>query len=160
MLQPFQLPKALHSNQSTQHLEHVMLPIASNTCRTQVAHRDLKSANVLYDRQLTIKLCDFAFSKLKVPALTCSSSSLPLTSPIYRSTAPLSPVSPVNRAVLLLFAQGGISRCQGPTTHFTAMHRPVTMSVSTQCPQWTRRIPPASTPHHPRPRVNPMNAVV
>ena len=83
MLQPFQLPKALHSNQSTQHLEHVVLPIASNTCRTQVAHRDLKSANVLYDRQLTIKLCDLAFSKLKVPALTCSSSSssLPLTSP-------------------------------------------------------------------------------
>ena len=31
----------------------------------QVAHRDLKSANVLYDRGLRIKLCDFAFSKFK-----------------------------------------------------------------------------------------------
>ena len=30
-----------------------------------VAHRDLKSANVLYDKQLNIKLCDFAFSKFK-----------------------------------------------------------------------------------------------
>ena len=30
-----------------------------------VAHRDLKSANVLYDRALNVKLCDFAFSKFK-----------------------------------------------------------------------------------------------
>lgn len=28
-------------------------------------HRDLKSHNVLYDKQLNIKLCDFAFSKFK-----------------------------------------------------------------------------------------------
>ena len=28
-----------------------------------VSHRDLKSANVLYDRNLNVKLCDFAFSK-------------------------------------------------------------------------------------------------
>jgi serine/threonine protein kinase len=31
-----------------------------------VAHRDLKSANVLFDRALMPKLCDFAFSKHKV----------------------------------------------------------------------------------------------
>jgi hypothetical protein len=30
-----------------------------------VCHRDLKSANVLFDKQLRIKLCDFAFSKFK-----------------------------------------------------------------------------------------------
>jgi serine/threonine protein kinase len=30
-----------------------------------VCHRDLKSPNVLYDRELHIKLCDFAFSKFK-----------------------------------------------------------------------------------------------
>jgi serine/threonine protein kinase len=30
-----------------------------------VAHRDLKSANVLYDRNLNVKLCDFAFSKFR-----------------------------------------------------------------------------------------------
>ena len=30
-----------------------------------IAHRDLKSANVLYDRELKVKLCDFAFSKFK-----------------------------------------------------------------------------------------------
>ena len=30
-----------------------------------VCHRDLKSHNVLYDKQLNIKLCDFAFSKFK-----------------------------------------------------------------------------------------------
>jgi serine/threonine protein kinase len=30
-----------------------------------VAHRDLKSSNVLYDRDLHVKLCDFAFSKFK-----------------------------------------------------------------------------------------------
>ena len=30
-----------------------------------VCHRDLKSPNVLYDRDLNIKLCDFAFSKFK-----------------------------------------------------------------------------------------------
>jgi hypothetical protein len=30
-----------------------------------VAHRDLKSANVLYDRGLNVRLCDFAFSKFK-----------------------------------------------------------------------------------------------
>eukprot|EP01052_Picozoa_sp_SAG31_P010214 SAG31_NODE_552_length_14204_cov_14.295356_8_plen_484_part_00 len=30
-----------------------------------VAHRDLKGSNVLYDRQLNVRLCDFAFSKFK-----------------------------------------------------------------------------------------------
>jgi serine/threonine protein kinase len=30
-----------------------------------VCHRDLKSLNVLYDQSLSIKLCDFAFSKFK-----------------------------------------------------------------------------------------------
>lgn len=30
-----------------------------------VCHRDLKSANVLFDKQLRIKICDFAFSKFK-----------------------------------------------------------------------------------------------
>ena len=30
-----------------------------------VCHRDLKSPNVLYDRDLRIKLCDFAFSRFK-----------------------------------------------------------------------------------------------
>lgn len=30
-----------------------------------VCHRDLKSANVLFDRQLKVKLCDFAFSKFR-----------------------------------------------------------------------------------------------
>ena len=33
--------------------------------RNSVCHRDLKSPNVLYDRDLNIKLCDFAFSKFK-----------------------------------------------------------------------------------------------
>ena len=33
-----------------------------------VIHRDLKSANVLFDKQLRIKLCDFAFSKFKLAA--------------------------------------------------------------------------------------------
>ena len=33
--------------------------------RNGVCHRDLKSPNVLYDRDLNIKLCDFAFSKFK-----------------------------------------------------------------------------------------------
>ena len=33
--------------------------------RNNVAHRDLKSGNVLYDPQLNVKLCDFAFSKVK-----------------------------------------------------------------------------------------------
>jgi serine/threonine protein kinase len=31
-----------------------------------VIHRDLKSANVLFNRQLQVKLCDFAFSKFKL----------------------------------------------------------------------------------------------
>ena len=30
-----------------------------------VCHRDLKSANVLFDRKLHVKLCDFAFSKFR-----------------------------------------------------------------------------------------------
>ena len=30
-----------------------------------VCHRDLKSANVLVDKQLVVKPCDFAFSKFK-----------------------------------------------------------------------------------------------
>eukprot|EP01052_Picozoa_sp_SAG31_P013633 SAG31_NODE_824_length_11760_cov_17.390790_9_plen_750_part_00 len=33
-----------------------------------VCHRDLKSHNVLYDAQLRIKICDFAFSKVKTMA--------------------------------------------------------------------------------------------
>ena len=33
--------------------------------KNHICHRDLKSHNVLYDKQLNIKLCDFAFSKFK-----------------------------------------------------------------------------------------------
>ena len=33
--------------------------------RNRVCHRDLKSPNCLYNRDLTVKLCDFAFSKWK-----------------------------------------------------------------------------------------------
>jgi len=33
-----------------------------------VCHRDLKSANVLFNRQLQVKLCDFAFSKFRQAA--------------------------------------------------------------------------------------------
>ena len=47
---------------------HILTGIASGMAflhSHSVAHRDLKSANVLYDRSLNIKLCDFAFSKFK-----------------------------------------------------------------------------------------------
>ena len=37
-----------------------------------VAHRDLKSANVLFDRSLMPKLCDFAFSKHKLERKTAA----------------------------------------------------------------------------------------
>ena len=33
--------------------------------RAKVCHRDMKSQNVLFDRDLSIKLCDFAFSEFK-----------------------------------------------------------------------------------------------
>jgi serine/threonine protein kinase len=47
---------------------HILMGIATGMAflhSHSVAHRDLKSANVLYDKQLNIKLCDFAFSKFK-----------------------------------------------------------------------------------------------
>eukprot|EP01043_Picozoa_sp_COSAG02_P015339 COSAG02_NODE_652_length_18867_cov_30.656756_4_plen_712_part_00 len=47
---------------------HILMGVATGMAflhSHSVAHRDLKSANVLYDKQLNIKLCDFAFSKFK-----------------------------------------------------------------------------------------------
>jgi serine/threonine protein kinase len=47
---------------------HILMGIATGMAflhSHSVAHRDLKSANVLYDKHLNIKLCDFAFSKFK-----------------------------------------------------------------------------------------------
>ena len=45
---------------------NVALGVASGVAflhSKKVCHRDLKSSNVLYDRNLDVKLCDFAFSK-------------------------------------------------------------------------------------------------
>eukprot|EP01048_Picozoa_sp_COSAG05_P014795 COSAG05_NODE_1708_length_4240_cov_2505.441439_3_plen_437_part_00 len=44
--------------------------------KNQVCHRDLKSPNVLYNAQLQVKLCDFAFSKWKAEASRNFSSSV------------------------------------------------------------------------------------
>jgi serine/threonine protein kinase len=43
--------------------------------KNHVCHRDLKSHNVLYDQQLRVKLCDFAFSSECTPITVVSASS-------------------------------------------------------------------------------------
>ena len=44
--------------------------------KNRVSHRDLKSPNCLYNKDLTVKLCDFAFSKWKQAGADVMSSSV------------------------------------------------------------------------------------
>lgn len=71
-----------------------------------VAHRDLKSSNVLYDRDLRVKLCDFAFAKFKDGCAASKSTSF-CQSTVSRSIA----FSPPPATLELAYASDSTRNC-------------------------------------------------